>query len=113
MAEVQGWSRPFEDPIALPDDRTLITPRDAATYITKLPKAENDAPEWQIAMEMPLLAAEHRRPVMFVWIGCCEHCIGMSRRRSRDRGGSRSRSTGWRGGDSSPQAKPPKAQYFQ
>ena len=31
----------------LPDGRKLFTLRDAALYITKLPKAEHDAPEWQ------------------------------------------------------------------
>jgi hypothetical protein len=29
-----------------------------ALYITKLPKAEHEAPEWQAAMEAPLLVAE-------------------------------------------------------
>jgi len=33
--------------------------RDAAQYITKLPKAEPDADEWQAAMEALLLVAEH------------------------------------------------------
>jgi hypothetical protein len=43
----KGWSREFEDPIDLPDGRTLITLEDAGNYITKLPKAEHSAPEWQ------------------------------------------------------------------
>ena len=37
----KGWSREFEDPIDLPDGRTLITLEDAGNYITKLPKAEH------------------------------------------------------------------------
>jgi len=37
----------FADPIELPSGRKLITLRDAALYITKLPKAEHDADEWQ------------------------------------------------------------------
>jgi hypothetical protein len=45
------WSASFEDPIPLPDCRLLLTLRDAASYIMKLPKAEHDAPEWQAAME--------------------------------------------------------------
>jgi hypothetical protein len=45
----QGWKRPFEDPIALPDGRQLVTLKDAGTYITKLPKAEQTAREWQVA----------------------------------------------------------------
>jgi hypothetical protein len=33
------------------DGKPLVTLRDAALYITKLPKAEHDAVEWQAAME--------------------------------------------------------------
>ena len=33
---------PFEDPIILPDGRKLLTLKDAADYITKLPKKESD-----------------------------------------------------------------------
>jgi hypothetical protein len=36
----RGWRREFEDPIELPDGRVLVTLRDAATYITELPKKE-------------------------------------------------------------------------
>jgi hypothetical protein len=42
-----------------------MTLRDAAEYITKLPKAEHDAPEWQAAMEALLLVAERDGPTMF------------------------------------------------
>jgi hypothetical protein len=38
-------------------------------YITKLPRAEHDAPEWQAAMEALLLVAEHNGPTMFARIG--------------------------------------------
>ena len=41
-----GWSARFFDPIILPDGRKLLTLRDAAEYITKLPKAEHAAEEW-------------------------------------------------------------------
>jgi hypothetical protein len=47
----KGWSRHFEDPIPLPNSKPLTTLRDAALYITKLPKAEHDTPEWQAATE--------------------------------------------------------------
>jgi hypothetical protein len=41
MAErQQGWSSQFEDLISMPGGRRLITLRDAATYITALPKEE-------------------------------------------------------------------------
>ena len=64
-----GWRREFEDPIELPDGRKLVTLRDAALYITKLPKAEHDAEEWQAAMEALLLVGEHGGPTMFARIG--------------------------------------------
>ncbi len=38
-------------------------------YITKLPKAEHNAPEWQAAMEALLLVAENDGPTMFARIG--------------------------------------------
>jgi hypothetical protein len=47
----------------------LITLRDAALYITKLPKAEHDAAEWLAAMEALLLVAESDGPTMFARIG--------------------------------------------
>jgi hypothetical protein len=34
------WSRPFEDPIPLPDGGQLVTLKDAADYIMNLPKAK-------------------------------------------------------------------------
>jgi hypothetical protein len=39
------WSRRFEDPVALASGRKLVTLQDAGNYITKLPKAEYEAPE--------------------------------------------------------------------
>jgi hypothetical protein len=56
------------DPIVI-DGKTLRTLRDAALYITKLPKAEHDADEWQAAMEALLLVTELDRPPMFARIG--------------------------------------------
>jgi hypothetical protein len=64
-----GWKRPFDDPILLPRGRQLVTLQDAGTFITKLPKAEHDAAEWQAAMESLLLVAEFGGPTMFVRIG--------------------------------------------
>jgi hypothetical protein len=52
------WSREFEDPIILADGRKLVPLRAAATYITKLPKAEQDLEIWQIAVENLIRAAE-------------------------------------------------------
>ena len=65
----KGWHRRFEDPIPLPRGRQLVTLRDAAEFITKLPKADYDAKEWQAAMEALLLVAEQGGPTMFARIG--------------------------------------------
>ena len=63
------WDQQFFDPIILPGRKPLVTLRDAALYITKLPKAEHDAEEWQAAMAALLLVAEHDGPTMFARIG--------------------------------------------
>ena len=65
----RGWKRPFEDPIALPRGRQLVTLKDAGQYITKLPKAEHAAAEWLAAMEALILVAELGGPTMFARIG--------------------------------------------
>jgi hypothetical protein len=65
----RGWKRPFEDPIPLPGGRHLVTLEDAGNYITKLPKAEHEAAEWQAAMESLILVATLGGPTMFARIG--------------------------------------------
>ena len=52
-----GWQRKFEDPISLNGGRTLVTLRDAADYITSLPKKESDLPDWQVAIEALMLVS--------------------------------------------------------
>jgi hypothetical protein len=64
-----SWDQRFFDPIMVPGRKPLVTLRDAAEYITELPKAEHDADEWQAAMEALLLVAEHDGPAMFARIG--------------------------------------------
>ena len=64
-----GWNRPFEDPILLPDGRELLTLKDAADYIMKLPKAEQKHEKWQTAAEVLIMAAEGRGPLMHARIG--------------------------------------------
>jgi hypothetical protein len=64
-----GWSREFDDPIPLPRGRQLVTLKDAGTYITELPKGEQQAPEWQTAMQALLLVVEQNGPTMFAPIG--------------------------------------------
>jgi hypothetical protein len=64
----KGWSRKFDDPIPLPSGRQLVTLKDAATYITKLPKAEHEVKEWQAAIEAQMLVARGG-PTMLATIG--------------------------------------------
>jgi hypothetical protein len=70
-----------------------VTLRDAAEYITELPKAEHDADEWQAAMQVLLLVAELDGPAMFARIGVMRHA-SISRKRDRHRTGKRQRPTG-------------------
>jgi hypothetical protein len=65
----RAWKQPFEDPIPLPRGRQLVTLEDAGTYITKLPKAEHEAAEWQAAMEALILVATSGGPTMLARIG--------------------------------------------
>ena len=57
-AKSVSWDQQFFDPVILPNGRTLITLRDAASYIVKLSKAEQQAPEWQAAAEVLMLVGE-------------------------------------------------------
>jgi hypothetical protein len=56
-----SWDQRFFDQI-IRAEKPLVTLRDAAQYITKLPKAEHDSEEWQAAMAALLLVAEHDGP---------------------------------------------------
>ena len=63
-----AWFKRFVDPIVLPDGRELLTLRDAAEYITALPKAEHEAADWQVAMQTLILVAERDGPEMLARI---------------------------------------------
>jgi hypothetical protein len=54
----KGWSRPFDDEIALPVGRVLRTLRDAGEYVTALSKADQSKPHWQTAARELMMAAE-------------------------------------------------------
>jgi hypothetical protein len=69
MAERAGWSREFDEPIAWPGDRQLVTLHDAATFITGLLDGESALPEWQAAIEALMLVANLGGPTMFARIG--------------------------------------------
>jgi hypothetical protein len=64
-----AWDQRFFDPIMVPGRKPLVTLRDAALYITKLPKAEHEAQEWLAAMEALILVAQHDGPTMMARIG--------------------------------------------
>jgi hypothetical protein len=64
MLADNGWQRKFEDPIALPAGRNLITLRDAADYITSLPEKESDLPEWQTAIGALMLCSRGGDPML-------------------------------------------------
>lgn len=49
--------------------RQLVTLKDAADYITRLPKAEHESPEWQAAIRALIMAAEGRGPLMHARVG--------------------------------------------
>jgi hypothetical protein len=65
----RGWKRRFDEPIPLPRGRQLVIFEDAGNYVTKLPKVEHQAPEWQAAMEALILVATSGRPTMLARIG--------------------------------------------
>jgi hypothetical protein len=65
----RGWKRRFDEPIPLPRGRQLVSLEDAGNYITRLPKAEHEAAEWQAAMEALILVATSGGPTMFARIG--------------------------------------------
>ena len=69
MRAERGWSRRFDDPVVLADGRQLVTLKDAAEYIMKLPKAEQNHEAWQTAIHCLIGAAEGRDFLMHARIG--------------------------------------------
>ena len=63
-----SWDQRFFAPVIVLGRKPLTTLRDAALYITKLPKTEHDTEEWQAAMQALMLVAEHNGPTMFARI---------------------------------------------
>ena len=54
-----SWGQRFFDPIIVPGRKPLVTLRDAAQDIMKLPKAEQQVTPWQTAAEVLMLIGEH------------------------------------------------------
>jgi hypothetical protein len=48
---VDNWDTEFDDPIPLPDGGELVTLRDAAEYIRRLPKSLLETARWQVAIK--------------------------------------------------------------
>ena len=59
MGNLVSWGQQSFNPVKLPGRKLPITLRDAAKSIVKLPKAEQEATEWQAAAEMLMLIGEH------------------------------------------------------
>jgi hypothetical protein len=64
-----SWERPFDQPVPLPSGPPARTLRDAANYIKTLPVSEHDTPEWRLAIQMLIDAAEDRGPMLFAKMG--------------------------------------------
>jgi hypothetical protein len=64
-----SWDIHFPNPIFTSQGKALVTLRDAATYITKLPKAEHDTPAWQTAIQVLMQAADNYGPIEFARLG--------------------------------------------
>ena len=64
-----SWNLKFPEPIAVPGRRPLATLRDAATYITGLPRDHQQEPRWQNAVHVLIQAADHGGPVEFARLG--------------------------------------------
>lgn len=59
-----AWTREFDEPIRLPDGRSLCNLRDAGDYILRLPATEKGLFEWELAAEVLIMAAEGRGPML-------------------------------------------------
>ena len=64
-----SFDQQFSQPILLTDGRKLRTIRHAANYVTRLPKVEQDAPEWQAAAKALMLVGEHHGDPTLARIG--------------------------------------------
>jgi hypothetical protein len=58
-----AWFTRFVDPIVVPDGRELLTLRDAAEYITALPKAEHDAADFLGGLTTAIASERRLMPV--------------------------------------------------
>jgi hypothetical protein len=76
-----SWDRPFDQPVPLPGVAPARTLRDAASYVSKLPRVERDRQEWRLAIHMLIEAAEDRGPILFARMGMLRATEGEPERR--------------------------------
>ncbi len=62
------WDSEFAEPINLPNKLVATTLRQVFAYISELPDAEQDSPEWQNARERILQAADQVGSIWFARI---------------------------------------------
>ena len=67
-----SWDAKFDAPIPVASRRPLVTLRDAATYITELPKADQNETRWQNAVHVLIQAADHGGPIEFARLGMAQ-----------------------------------------
>jgi hypothetical protein len=64
-----SWDLGFPEPIRVPGRLPLVTLRDAALYVTSLPKNAQTEIRWQNATHILMQAADHGGPVEFARLG--------------------------------------------
>jgi hypothetical protein len=75
-----AWSREFDEPIPLPDGRSLRNLRDAGDYILRLPATEKGLFEWDLAAEVLIMAAEGRGSMLQAKFGM-RHALNIGKPR--------------------------------
>ena len=63
-----SWDSEFAEPIDLPNKLVATTLRQVIAYISELPDAEQNSPEWQNARECVLQAADQVGSIWFARI---------------------------------------------
>lgn len=64
-----SWDAEFDEPVPPPHKKQARTLREAADYVMKLPRTEQDLPEWRAAVSPLMVVAEHKGPPMFARMG--------------------------------------------
>ena len=64
-----NWRRQFDEPIPLPNGKSLVTLSDARAFILNLKKADQDTEAWQTATQALILVAENGGQTLLARIG--------------------------------------------